>query len=446
MNFSEASQYLISLGHETLTIKLGLRNTELLLESLGNPQKSYESVQIAGTNGKGSTAVMLDAICRDAGVSTGLYTSPHLVSITERIKISGSEISEDSFAQLASEVRIAADSLVAEGKLEALPTFFEHVTAIALLAFKEAGVELAILETGLGGRLDATTVAGAKFVAITSIALDHQEYLGATLREIAVEKAAIIQPGTSAIIAPQQLEASGAILRRAAECKVQPLMVSDDALIEGATTDGRFTVTFQTDIQRYESVKINLRGRHQIVNAATAIRVAESLGQQGWQVPKTAIITGIETAKHPGRLEMIGGYLLDGAHNPAAARILRNYLDEFLPAPFTLVFGAMRDKNLEEMAAILFPAAAQIVLTQADNPRSASVEELQEIAAAIGVVNLFVARRVNGALEKADEVTSSPSLICITGSLYLLGEVKAIVNAPATATRKSKTARITKES
>ena len=157
MNFSEATQYLLSLGHETLTIKLGLRNTELLLESLGNPQQQFESVQIAGTNGKGSTAVMLDSICRAAGISTGLYTSPHLLSITERIKINGQDISEAAFADFATAVKTAADKLVADGKLETLPTFFEHVTAIAMLAFKEAAVDLAILETGLGGRLDATT-------------------------------------------------------------------------------------------------------------------------------------------------------------------------------------------------------------------------------------------------------------------------------------------------
>ena len=189
MNFEETLRYLLSLGHEMLAIKLGLRNTELLLEALGDPHHAYESVQIAGTNGKGSTAVMLDAICRTAGISTGLYTSPHLVSITERIRINGIEISEERFARYATEISKVADNLLRTGRLAALPTFFEHVTAIALLAFKDAGVRLAILETGLGGRLDATTVAGAQTVAITPVALDHQEYLGETLEEIAGEKA-----------------------------------------------------------------------------------------------------------------------------------------------------------------------------------------------------------------------------------------------------------------
>lgn len=437
MEFTETLSYLLSLGHETLAIKLGLKNTELLLEELGNPHHSFASVQIAGTNGKGSTAAMLDSISRQAGVRTGLFTSPHLISITERIKIAGVDISAHTFARLSTQVKAAAESLVVQGQLQALPTFFEQVTAIALLAFKEAGMALAILETGLGGRLDATTVAGARVVAITPIALDHQDYLGATLAEIAAEKAAIIRPGTLAIIAAQQEEASEVIRRRAAECKVQPSMADYAASIEGVTADGRFTVTFQTKAERYESVSIGLRGRHQIENAATAIRIAEALNQDGWKIPQTAIVAGIATAQHAGRLELIDSYLFDGAHNPSAAQTLLEYFSEFVNVPLTLVFGAMRDKNLVEMAAILFPAAARLVLTQADNPRSASAEELQEIAVAMGVPNVFVTRSVSEALMKANEVTSSPGLVCITGSLYLLGEAKALMNASALAAEHS---------
>ncbi|HEX3282761.1 MAG TPA: folylpolyglutamate synthase/dihydrofolate synthase family protein [Pyrinomonadaceae bacterium] len=429
MEFSETLSYLLSLGHETLAMKLGLRNTELLLEALGNPHHSFASVQIAGTNGKGSTAAMLDSICRLAGLRTGLFTSPHLISITERIKIAGEDISEAEFARFGTRVREAAESLVAQGRLQALPTFFEHVTAIALLAFKEAGVEIAILETGLGGRLDATTVAGADVVAITPIALDHQDYLGATLAEIAGEKAAIIRPGTTAIIAAQKEEASEVIRQRAAACDVEPSITDYQSTIDAVTADGRFTVTLQTKRERYESVSIGLGGRHQIENAATAIRIAEALNQKGRRIPVSAIVDGIATARHAGRLERVDSYLLDGAHNPAAALTLVAYLDEFVNVPVTLVFGAMRDKNLVEMAAILFPAAARLVLTQADNPRSASAEELEEIARAMNVPNFFVTRSISEALTKANEVTSPPGLICVTGSLYLLGEAKALLNA-----------------
>ncbi len=315
MEFKETLSYLLSLGHEMLAMKLGLKNTELLLEALGNPHHSFAAVQIAGTNGKGSTAAMLDSICRRGGLRTGLFTSPHLISITERIKIAGIDISAPEFARLTTQLKGAVEDLVAQGKLEALPTFFEHVTAIALLAFKEAGVELAILETGLGGRLDATTVAGAGIVAITPIALDHQEYLGATLREIAAEKAAIIRPGITAIIAAQPAEANEVIRQRAVECEVQPLLADYEALIEGATADGRFTVTLQTKTRRYESMSIGLRGRHQIENAATAIRIAEALIQQGWKISPTAIVAGIEAASHAGRLEMVDGKPRGDGHN-----------------------------------------------------------------------------------------------------------------------------------
>src|SRR3982751_3999911 len=214
MNFEAALAYLYSLGHETLTLKLGLRTTELLLHSLGNPQHSYPAVQIAGTNGKGSTSVLLDSICNAAGIRAGLFTSPHLVSITERIRICGAEISKELFAELTTKVREHAESLVSVGTLAAAPTFFEQVTAIALLAFAESNVELAILETGLGGRLDSTTAVHAKTIGITPIALDHQEYLGETIAEIAAEKAAVINEGATVVIAPQEAATKDVLLGR----------------------------------------------------------------------------------------------------------------------------------------------------------------------------------------------------------------------------------------
>jgi dihydrofolate synthase/folylpolyglutamate synthase len=433
MNFEETLQYLLSLGHETLAIKLGLRNTELLLEKLGNPQKSFPSVQIAGTNGKGSTAVILDSISRAAGIHTGLFTSPHLVSITERIRTGGREISQDEFAVYASEVRDAADSLLVEGKLEALPTFFEQVTAIALLAFRAAGVRLVILETGLGGRLDATTVARAETVAITPLGLDHQEYLGETLEEIASEKAAIIRPGVTAIIAAQPTAALEVLLRRCTEVGVEPNVELDQSRnrIEQVTDDGRFVVTFETSEARYENLLLGLRGRHQIVNTSVAIRLAESLRKRGFEISEAAIVAGVKTAAHAGRLELHDGrpsWLFDGAHNPSGAQALRGFLDEFVQRPLTLVFGAMDDKRLEEIAAILFPAADRLILTRPDNLRAADVERLQGLAERI--VNggkVIAARSVSEAVQQAKDITPSDGLICVTGSLYLLGEVKAII-------------------
>lgn len=435
MNFAETINYLFSLGHETVAIKLGLRNTELLLESLGSPHKSYEAVQIAGTNGKGSTAVVLESICRASGIKTGLFTSPHLVSITERIRIDGAEISENDFAEYASDVRAAAENLVAQGKLEALPTFFEHVTAIALLAFKESGITLAILETGLGGRLDATTVAGARTVAVTPLALDHQQYLGETLEEIAYEKASIIHHGAAAIIGPQPAQALEVILRHCAEVNVEPSVDQSRTWIETATSDGRFQVTFETSQDRYENVLLGLRGRHQIVNAAVAIRLAEALRGRGFEIPKPAITQGIEAANHSGRLELHEGHpslLLDGAHNPSGAQALRSYLDEFVNRPVTLIFGAMNDKKLEEMATILFPAADILILTQPKSPRAAGIEDLRRPAT--GTVErqkVFTATSVDDALLKAKQITPYNGLVCVTGSLYLVGEAKTLMNTLA---------------
>ena len=401
MHFEDAVKYLFGLGHEILTLKLGLRNTELLLETLDNPQFAYTAVQIAGTNGKGSTAAMLDSICRAAGIKSGLYTSPHLVSITERIRISGEQISENDFARHVTVVREASERLLGEGRIETLPTFFEQLTATALLAFREAGIELAILETGLGGRLDSTTAAKAKVVAVTQIALDHQQYLGETIESIAAEKAAIIRPGVTAIIAKQQPEALAVLLERCRETGVDPVLV---------------------DSTKIGPIRIGLLGRHQLENAAVAIRLAESLS-----IPRDAIVKGVETAQHPGRLELIAHeppILLDGAHNPAGAEALRDYLSEFNRRPLTLVFGAMSDKKLDRIGEILFPLADQLILTPIDNPRSASVETLEAIATRFAHGSVVKSVTVSDARRAALHNTPRDGMICVTGSLYLIGEWK----------------------
>lgn len=431
MLFDEAYKYLLSLGHETLTIKLGLTNTERLLTALGNPHQSFPSVQIAGTNGKGSTAVMLESICREARISVGLFTSPHLISITERIRVNGANISEDEFARLTEQVKQAAEELVQRGEFQALPTFFEHVTAIALLAFREAKVELVILETGLGGRLDSTTAAGAQVVAITPIAMDHEEYLGGTLAEIAAEKAAVIRPGVTAVVAPQEPDALAVIRKRGESVGVTPRLVEPDALALSTTEDsipGRLSATFETRNDRYENVCLGLRGRHQVDNAATAVVLAEALCERGFDISRHATISGLENAKHPGRLELWEGnppILFDGAHNPAAARALRDYLDEFICQPITMIFGAMRDKALPEIAAILFPVARKVILTELDNPRAATIETLRAaVPPNIDLTQFHEARSVTEALRIAQEITDANSLILVTGSLYLVGAVQ----------------------
>jgi dihydrofolate synthase/folylpolyglutamate synthase len=428
MNYAEAVGYLLSLGHETLAVKLGLTNIRLLLAQLRNPHRSYRSVQIAGTNGKGSTAAMLQSVCCAAGLKSGLFTSPHLSSITERIRIGRQDVSEETFASCATQVRLAVEELIANSQIEVPPTFFEQVTAIALLAFAQAGVEIAILETGLGGRLDATTAAGAGLVGITPVTLDHQEYLGQSLREIASEKAAIIRSGVTAVVAPQTAEVLEVINDRAASCGVQPESDDYETTIEAFTSDGRGIVTFQTPIATYPRVCLKLRGRHQVTNAATAVRLAESLPELGFAIGSKSIIQGLETAEHAGRLEFVEStprVLLDGAHNVAGAAALREYLDEFVRVPIPLIFGAMRDKQLREMSALLFPAAKRLVLTKPDSPRAAEVETLRSIAvASFPAEKITLAVPAAVALKVAFADTAPGELVCVAGSLYLVGEIR----------------------
>ncbi len=430
MQFDEAVNYLLSLGHETLAMKLGLANVTRLLAALGEPQRAFPAVQLAGTNGKGSTAVMLDAICRAAGLRTGLYTSPHLVSITERIQLAGQAIAPAEFARTAAQVRTAAEQLHAE--TGARPTFFEQVTAIALLAFRAAHVQLAILETGLGGRLDATTAARAATLALTPIALDHQAYLGTTLAEIAAEKAAIIHPGAQVVVAPQASAARAVIEARCHECNVTPQWATTDIHVHDATPDGRLRATFRTAHDVYADVLLALRGRHQLTNAAVAIALAELLRAKGFEISRAAIIAGLLTAAHPGRLELYActpPLLFDGAHNPAGATTLRAYIDEFVHAPITLIFGAMSDKELAQLAAALFPIAHKLILTRPTNPRAATLAALADSARAhVNSQQLTLAATPAAALHAAYAQTPADGLICVTGSLYLIGEVQALLN------------------
>jgi dihydrofolate synthase/folylpolyglutamate synthase len=429
MDYKQSISYLYGLGHEVLAAKFGLENTELLLEKLGHPERSFRSVIVAGTNGKGSVAAMIEAIARVAGHRSALYSSPHLIRIQERMRICGVEITEVDFARLASEIRDASESLVSAGKLAALPTFFEQVTAIATLYFREQEVDLAVLEVGLGGRLDSTNAVERILSVVTSIDFDHQDYLGDTITEIAEEKAGIIKRGARAVIGRQQHQAAGEVLmRRCLEENVLPVFANQPANIE-ANDFGRVSFDYESSQSNYSRIKLSLRGRHQADNAAAAIEAAELLPMLGVRIPREAIIKGLRQVSWPGRLELIEDrppLLLDGAHNPAGARALRAFLNEFWQGPLTLVFAAMGDKDIDAMAAALFGAAKTIVLTRVGDPRAASNARMGKPALGSSS-NVIFTETVRQALSWARSVTPPDGLICAAGSLYLVGAIKKLI-------------------
>lgn len=429
MDYKESLKYLYSLGHEVLAAKFGLETIQLLLEKLGHPDRSFKSVIVAGTNGKGSVAAMIDSIARTAGHRSALFTSPHLVRIQERIRFQGVEISEADFARTATTVRAAGEDLVASGHLTANPTFFEQIAAIALCHFRECGAELAVLEVGLGGRLDATNAVERIVSVVTSIDLDHQNILGTTIEEIAAEKAAIIVEGARAVIGRQHHHAAGDVLmRRCLETGVLPVFVNEPTDLE-STDFGRVMFDYESSQGNYAHVAPGLRGRHQADNAAAAIEAAEVLRDCGFWIPREAVIKGLREVSWPGRLELIDDrpfILLDGAHNPSGARALRAYLDEFWESPITLVFGAMNDKDIDRMAAELFNVARTIVLTRVRDSRAADSARLGA-SALRSSRNVIFAETVRQALSWARSVTPAKGLVCVAGSLHLVGEVKRLL-------------------
>jgi len=429
MSYSDAIKYLYGLGHEVLAAKFGLENITLLLEKLGRPDRAFKSVIVAGTNGKGSVAAMIEAIARASGHKTGLLTSPHLVKIEERMQVGGQEISEPDFARAVEEVRRASEALLAEKQLSTLPTFFEQITAGALLHFKERGVELAVLEVGLGGRLDATNAVDAILAVVTTIAFDHQDILGNEIGEIAAEKAGVIKPGANVVIGRQHYgEATEVLMRRCLEAGAPPVFVNEPGVVK-AGDFGRITFDYESSKNMYKNVMLGLRGRHQAENAGAAIEAADLLNGLGIKMRRDAIIKGLRGVVWPGRLEFIEDrprLLLDGAHNPSGARILRSFLDEFWQGPTTLIFGAMADKDVAGMASELFGAAQTIVLTRVRDRRAATNARMGKPALGASR-NVIFTETVGQALSWARSVTPPDGLICVAGSLHLVGEVKRLL-------------------
>ncbi len=411
-DYQSAVADLYELGHELAKLpahKFDLAHMHALLEALGHPERRFRSVLIAGTNGKGSTAATLASILVTAGHRTGLYTSPHLVRINERIRVNGEPIADADFGVVHERVEREAQRLVAAGELPWHPSFFEILTAMAFEQFARVPVEMAVLEVGMGGRLDATNVVDPLVSVITDIALDHQKFLGNTLAEIAGEKAGIIRPGGVVVTLPQHPAANEvlgrAILERNARAVNAASYVPD---FTPNSTDNRQPATGNYELTvmgERITIASPLRGRHQWRNLALAVAAAEELDRSGIRISAGEIERGIRVTRWPGRFQIVqkGGreYVFDVAHNPAGAWALRAALSERYPdCRLTFVFGVMRDKAIEEIARILFPLGERVIATRADNPRSADPEEIRAAAAPMGTEVLCEAD-VAAALERA---------------------------------------------
>jgi dihydrofolate synthase / folylpolyglutamate synthase len=417
----------------------------VLLKALEHPEAKFPGVLIAGTNGKGSTAATLAAILEASGLKTGLYTSPHLVRINERVRVNGASIPDDEFALIHEMVERTAERLVAEGELPWHPSFFEMLTAIAFEHFARERVDLAVLEVGMGGRLDATNVIEPRISIITDVSLDHQKYLGNTVAEIAREKAGIIREGGVVVTLPQSPEANDVIGNtildvRARAVNAVPFMppVSPAASNTGRRTSGVdvFRTSYPLAVMGEEIVVDSpLVGRHQLRNTALAIAAAEELGRQGFPgITARTIERGIRATRWPGRFQVIAAtesfpeVVFDVAHNPAGAWALRSALSTLYDERRTIfVFGAMRDKAISEMTEILFPMAEKVIATQADNPRSAAPDEICE-AAARTATDIETAADVPAALERAKRAAGADALVVVTGSIYIVGEAMRLLD------------------
>ena len=437
MSYAAAIDSLFALAGELHTPagqprrKFELEHMRVLAAALGNPQTKFPSVLIAGTNGKGSTSATLSSILCAAGYRVGLYTSPHLVRVNERIRIDGSDISDDDFARFYFHVDDTARRLVDEGKLPAPPSFFESMTALAFTAFAEAKIDIAVLEVGMGGRLDATNIVEPLVSVITDISLDHTEWLGPTISLITREKAGILRENGVLVTLPQHPEANTALGEAATNLNVRGVNAAE--YIPSRTThpeDGRNRYTLQVEGQNIE-VDSPLAGQHQQRNLALAIATAAELrNNHGYKLTPANIEHGIRGTRWPGRMERFtaangAAILLDVGHNPAGAWALRSVLADLESyAPKTLIFGCLGDKPVAELAQILFPLFDRVLLTPVDSPRSATLDDLAAAAAATGTAYERCAD-AQEAFRRSQEMTSPMGLIVGTGSVYLVGALRA---------------------
>jgi dihydrofolate synthase/folylpolyglutamate synthase len=418
--------------------KFSLNEIRVLLSALGDPQRRFRSVLIAGTNGKGSTAATLASILTASGVRTGLFTSPHLRRANERIRLDRAEIGDDAFAAVYFRVHDAAQQLVLDGRLEQLPSYFEILTAQALLHFAESGVGMAVLEVGMGGRLDATNIVDPLLSIVTDISLDHMEWLGDTIAAITREKAGILRAGGTLITLPQHPEANQALGEVAAELCVRGVSATPYMPQVGIGAAGPYRVeVLGAEIE----VDSPLAGFHQHRNLALVMAAAVELATaQGFPVTAQSVAAGIRDTHWPGRLERVWHlgkeWILDVAHNPAGAWALRAALNGILDARVapeqpirpsrTLIFSCLRDKPIAEMAQVLFPIFDRVIFAPIHSARAAGLDDLLAAARQTGT-EAVAAPSVSEALRLAAE--DATGVIVISGSVYLVGEARSLLLA-----------------
>jgi dihydrofolate synthase / folylpolyglutamate synthase len=442
MSYAAAIEALNALAPELHTApgrarrKFSLAEIGVLLADMGNPQNAFKSVLIAGTNGKGSTASTLASILRASGMRTGLYTSPHLERPNERIRVEGEEISDADFAAHYFAVSEAADALVAAGRLAQTPSFFETLTAMAFRHFAQAGIEVAVLEVGMGGRLDATNIVDPLVSVITDISLDHTEWLGSTIGAIAREKAGILRQNGVLVTLPQHPEANQAIGEAATKLGVRGVNAAGYVPAWGPASEERQGRPYRLQVMGREiEIASPLAGAHQQRNVALAIAAAVELAEHhGFPVSAESIAAGVHDTRWPGRLEVLRTgdvtWILDVAHNPAGAWALRAGLRPYLEGeaaagrPATLVFSCLRDKPIAEMAQILFPLFDRVVMAPIASPRAARMDELMAAAKATGTA-AEAGASVDAALQQARP--EGRGVVVVSGSVYLVGDARALL-------------------
>ncbi len=432
MNYHQTLKLLAERGNEVRGIHLGLHRISTLMRALGDPQDEYAVLHIAGTNGKGSVAATAESVLRAAGWKTGMYTSPHVEKLEERIRVSGRNIPARKFAATAGRVHQVEEDLYARRELDMRLTYFEFLTACAFLYFAGEKIDVAVIEVGLGGRLDATNIVKPQACIITGIAFDHQDVLGSTLGEIAREKAGIIKPGIPVISGCRAHEAKRVIRARARRAAAALIEIDRHCRIRVVGERGpNVTIDLKTPKRCYRGLPVALAGVHQARNTALAVAGVEAL--DSFPVSADAVCRGVARTRWPGRLDeyfLHRRTLFEGAHNAEGARALRNHLLRCEGCEIHMVFGALRDKDIQKMGGLLFPLARRIHLTPVPNPRTADPEVIA-IAHPRYRVRMRIHREARSALQAAWDECPRNGLVIVTGSLYLVGALLPLVREQA---------------